>query len=303
MERADARLRRSGRAQERTDARRPRNRQIEEVATASIEQRVLTLVGNVVGMLELEDFRFGLLSALHETVPADWVSFNEVSTNPNETFALAEPPIVEELHEAFNRFVHENPILAFFQRTGSGSATRFSDVCSREELHATSLYREVYAPLRVEHQIAFTLPSSPTRLLGVALSREHPDFSDDEREVLNVARPFLVQAYQNAVAHSRLLDGGKRPPERDHRLPLTPLLRLGLSEREAEVLRLVSMGRSDRAAAAELDISPRTVQKHLERCYATLGVHSRSAAAEIVWQAVDGATANSSARSPATGRG
>jgi DNA-binding CsgD family transcriptional regulator len=264
---------------------------LESAATSSTEQRVLTLVGNVVGILELEDFRRGLLSALHETVPADWVSFNEVSSIPSETFALADPPIVEELRDTFGRFAHENPILAFFQQTGSGSATRFSDVCSVEQLHATSLYREVYVPLRVEHQIAFTLPSSPTRLLGVALSREHDDFSDEERDVLNLARPFLVQAYQNAVAHSRLLGTSHADNGRNHRLPLAPLLRLGLSEREAEVLRLVAMGRSDRAAATELDISPRTVQKHLERCYATLGVHSRSAAAEIVWDAVDGSKA------------
>jgi DNA-binding CsgD family transcriptional regulator len=257
----------------------------------SVEQRVLTLVGNVVGMLELDDFRSGLLSALHETVPSNWVSFNEVSPDPALTFALADPPIVERLIATFQQHAHENPILAYFQRTGSGSATRFSDVCTQDELHATTLYREVYLPLAVEHQIAFTLPSSPTRLLGVALSRFEHDFSDRERDVLNLARPFLVQAYQNAVEHSRLLDAQRDRARRVDRLPLAQLAKLGLSEREAEVLRLVAMGRSDRDAAAELEISPRTVQKHLERCYATLSVHSRSAAAQIVWAAaeVDGA--------------
>jgi DNA-binding CsgD family transcriptional regulator len=252
----------------------------------SIERDVLTLVGNVVGMLELDDFRSGLLQALHETVQSDWISFNEVSPDPSLTFALADPPIAETYHEAFGRYAHENPILCFFQRTGSGSATRFSDVCSRAELHATSLYREVYRPLNVEYQIAFTLPFSPQRLLGVALSRGDRDYDDAERDVLNLARPFLVQAYQNALAHSRLLADGQAAAA-SARLPLSPLLRLGLSRREAEVLRLVAMGRSDRAAATELDISPRTVQKHLERCYSTLGVHSRSAAAQIVWGTAD----------------
>lgn len=253
----------------------------------TVEQRVLTLVGNVVGMLELEDFRTGLLSALHDTVPSDWASFNEVSPDPELTFALAEPPIAANLHAAFGRYAHENPIIAYFQRTGSGSAARFSDICSTAQLHATNLYQQVYRPLGVEHQIAFTLPSSATRLLGVALSRRAVDFSDLERDVLNLARPFLIQAYQNAVAHSRLLEAPRAPAAEPPRLPLRMLTRLGCSDREAEVLRLVAMGRSDRAAAAELSISPRTVQKHLERCYATLGVHSRSAAAQIVWSAAE----------------
>jgi DNA-binding CsgD family transcriptional regulator len=252
----------------------------------SVELRVLTLVGNVVGMLEIEDFRSGLLRALHETVPADFVSFNEVGPDRESTSALAEPPIEGRLVAAFQRHAHENPILAHYQRAGTGSATRFSDVCTAEELHATHLYQEVYQPLGVEHQIAFTLPSAPSRLLGVALSRSAVDFSDVERDVLNMARPFLVQAYQNAVAHSRLLRA-ERSEERAERVPLSPLTKLGLSDREAEVLRLIAMGRSDRSAAEELRISPRTVQKHLERCYATLGVHSRSAAAQIVWRAVE----------------
>ncbi|HEY1690459.1 MAG TPA: LuxR C-terminal-related transcriptional regulator [Solirubrobacteraceae bacterium] len=261
----------------------------------SVERCVLTLVGNVVDILVLEDFRFGLLSALHETVPSDIVSFNEVSPDPSLTFALADPPLGESSHEAFGRFAHENPILTFYQRTGSGRATRFSDVSTVEELHATDLYKEVYRPLGVEHQIAFTLPSPADFVLGIALSRREHDFSDFERDLLNLARPFLIQAYQNAITHSRLLAGEAKPPtaatgreERaSERLPLAPLMRLGLSEREAEVLRLVAMGRSDRAAANELSISPRTVQKHLERCYATLGVHSRSAAAQIVWRVAD----------------
>lgn len=51
-----------------------------------------------------------------------------------------------------------------------------------------------------------------------------------------------------------------------------------LTEREAEVLRLVAAGRTNRAIAAELVISEHTVARHLNNIYAKLDVSSRAAA-------------------------
>ncbi len=57
--------------------------------------------------------------------------------------------------------------------------------------------------------------------------------------------------------------------------------RLGLTEREAEVLLWISYGKSNADISEVLAISPRTVQKHLERIYEKLGVETRAAAAAI----------------------
>jgi len=48
--------------------------------------------------------------------------------------------------------------------------------------------------------------------------------------------------------------------------------------REQEVLRWLAAGKTDRDIAAILDISPRTVHKHLQRIYEKLGVETRTAA-------------------------
>jgi predicted ATPase/DNA-binding CsgD family transcriptional regulator len=53
----------------------------------------------------------------------------------------------------------------------------------------------------------------------------------------------------------------------------------GLTPREAEVLRLVVQGKTDRQIAADLIISEKTVGHHLDHLYAKLGVPSRAAAA------------------------
>jgi DNA-binding CsgD family transcriptional regulator len=59
---------------------------------------------------------------------------------------------------------------------------------------------------------------------------------------------------------------------------------LGLSAREAEVLLLACDGLTSAAVAARLGISVRTVDKHLQRAYAKLGVTGRLAAARLVHQ-------------------
>jgi DNA-binding CsgD family transcriptional regulator len=53
----------------------------------------------------------------------------------------------------------------------------------------------------------------------------------------------------------------------------------GLTERELEVLRGVARGSSNRAIAAELVISHRTVERHVSNLFTKLGVESRSQAA------------------------
>ena len=58
----------------------------------------------------------------------------------------------------------------------------------------------------------------------------------------------------------------------------------GLTTREAEVLRLVAAGKSNRAIAAELVISEHTVARHLQNIYAKLDVSSRSAATAFAFK-------------------
>jgi DNA-binding CsgD family transcriptional regulator/PAS domain-containing protein len=65
---------------------------------------------------------------------------------------------------------------------------------------------------------------------------------------------------------------------------LQALRQLGLTPREAEVLTFISTGVSTKGIAARLQISPRTVDKHVERALAKLGVDSRLAAANLINQ-------------------
>jgi DNA-binding CsgD family transcriptional regulator len=244
---------------------------------ASLEKQALLLVGELIDLVEVGEFCNGLLQVLREVVPSDWSALNEVPADVPGAVSLTEPPMPAEMHYLFARLGEQNPIAAHFIRIGDGRATRMSDLVTRRQFHQSEIYRLLYSRLRVEYQIAFTLPSRAARILGVVLSREHRDFTVRERDLLNLARPYVIQLYRNAVAHTMSNTGSQ--------IKLETLQVLGLTRRQSEVLGLIATGHTAPEAAAVLGIAPRTAQKHLEHCYRVLGVTNRSQASRAAWEA------------------
>lgn len=237
-------------------------------------------------MLELDELIDGMLAAIQRNVPSDYVSLNDIGPDTERVISVVVPEPPEHLYRAFGEYAFQNPLMLRYMETLDGRPYRFSDVTTVEEYHALGLYRHVYAAMGVEHQMAFTLPATPGRVIAIALSRRDRDYSDDERDLVEGARPFLIQAWRNAIDHTALRDEvAARPlgPASGDGAAVGALRARGLTERQAQVLALVARGRSNRDAGAILGISERTAQKHLEHCYRILGVSSRSAAAEMVW--------------------
>lgn len=63
---------------------------------------------------------------------------------------------------------------------------------------------------------------------------------------------------------------------------------LQITNREAEVLLWVAHGKTNREIAEILEMSPRTVNKHLEQIYPKIGADNRTAAASIAIQSIFG---------------
>jgi DNA-binding CsgD family transcriptional regulator len=246
----------------------------------SSDPRLLELIGDTHGLLDLEEFRLGLLDALRRAIRCDWVSINEVGPVPGDFWGMVEPQLPPETSEIFARYMHQNPLVAYMMESRRGTARRMSEMISVEEYHSLDLYRLFYGKIGLEHQIAFTLPQEPPRLLGVALSRRRGEFDDDDRDLLNAARPYLIQSYRNAVAFESLRGAvGTEALE-------VALRAAGLTPREAAVMGLLSRGRSNADIATTLGISTRTAEKHVQNAFAKLGVTSRSRAAAKVWNLV-----------------
>lgn len=109
-------------------------------------------------------------------------------------------------------------------------------------------------------------------------SREWPiDVGDDAK---------LVVTYFGEVGPDEfLLRLVEHNPERDcSRLSD----HFGLTAREAQVLLWLARGKSNRDIALILDLSPRTVNKHLEPIFDKLGVENRTSAAALAIRALTG---------------
>jgi DNA-binding CsgD family transcriptional regulator len=168
--------------------------------TLTDTQLLLELVGEAYSFEDLTQFRSGVLEVLNRLVPSDRVAYNEIGRD--ETFAMMIPEFDASLIPIFTALAHENPLISRFQRTGDGRPYRISDMIDQQTFHATALYKRFYRQMGIESQVAFSLPSPPQLLVGLALTREHEDFSDREVQLLALARPHLMQAYRNAELRS-----------------------------------------------------------------------------------------------------
>jgi DNA-binding CsgD family transcriptional regulator len=171
--------------------------------SANDVRRVLDFVGEAHGAGDLDELRKFLPVGLSELIRTDYASYNEVGSDGAVYATVSYPEVDPAMLADWARFAHQNPLMSFYARTRDGRAYRFSDVADQRELDRLELFSEFYSSLGVRHQIAFTLPSPPELTFGLALSRGGRDYSDRDRDVLNLTRPHLIQAYRNVQARER----------------------------------------------------------------------------------------------------
>jgi len=119
--------------------------------------------------------------------------------------------------------------------------------------------------LEVPHEVA-----TVRTLLGLACR----DLGDHEAAAVSFAAAALVFAQLGATLDARLVRG----------LTAARQLPGGLSEREAQVLRLVAAGHTNKEIAAELYLSGKTVARHLSNIFTKIGVSSRAAATAYAFE-------------------
>lgn len=128
--------------------------------------------------------------------------------------------------------------------------------------HAWRLWQEVDAPYE----------AARVRLLIAQAYRRLDDHDTAEMELDAACRVFENLGATPALAHMDL-SGAARPVAAG-----------GLTSREAEVLRLVATGMTNRQVADRLVISDKTVARHVSNIFVKLGLSSRAAATAYAYE-------------------
>lgn len=161
--------------------------------------------------------------------------------------------------------VAEHPLFPGIFIERSAIPLKISDFCAQHKFASTDIFNDFYRPIAVTHQLIVGFEVPGQGFTTCALSRSRHDFSETERTLLAFVQPHLVALLQLARQQATKTTGS---------LPSA----LGLTAREADILRLLAQGRPDKEIAQHCRISPRTVQVHLRNIYAKLGVDNRTAA-------------------------
>lgn len=152
------------------------------------------------------------------------------------------------------------------------AAERMLGTLACDEGHRADANLHLSAALRLADTCAAPFERALT-LLELAELRMMSGDGDEARRLLVAARSICEPL--GAVPTLKRLDGLEVEfAQRRH----TNDLPAGLSQREAEVLRLVAQGLTDAEVAERLFIARRTVNTHLTAIYTKLGVNSRVAA-------------------------
>lgn len=161
------------------------------------------------GLYELRDkegFIEYLLAALPELIPAHLVSYSEMDTINARSYPRLNRKefSTKEMFKTFERHMHEHPVLAHNARTGDGRALRMSDFCTRRQFRGLGLYSEFYRQMGTEDQVCMTLSTQARRVIGISLHRDRWNFPERERQLADLLRPHLIQAWQNATVITRI---------------------------------------------------------------------------------------------------
>jgi DNA-binding CsgD family transcriptional regulator len=139
------------------------------------------------------------VARLGDLVPCDLVETFEVDRVRRRDLPLTGPQ-----DERWWEIAHQHPICNYVEETGDFRALTLSDFLTRAELHRLELYDERMRPYGLEYSIMLALPSPPWHERGFHLYRSRRDFSNRDREVLDLLSPHLVRVFRSVELRRRL---------------------------------------------------------------------------------------------------
>jgi DNA-binding CsgD family transcriptional regulator len=161
---------------------------------------------SIVGARTEAELRRRAQQALAELVPADLVTWDRVELATGAVHHEAAPADAES-RGAFASLVGnaaDHPLLAA-HASRRRPALRMSEVTEPGALARSALYGDVLHSAGVEYEIAIGMRAGRGETVVAALGRTEREFSERERDMLDLARPALEGALRATQARGRLV--------------------------------------------------------------------------------------------------
>lgn len=162
---------------------------------------------------DLDDFATRVAFGLDRVIPCRGASYNEVNVARRRVRWVTGIPTSPDDIAAFERHMHDNPIITYMARHPTSDAVTNTDLLAERRWRDLGVYHDLYHPLRLEHILSVSA-ADPPLLIGIALFREQTPFSERDRALLTLLRPHLANIYRSVATltdlseRAALLDRG-----------------------------------------------------------------------------------------------
>lgn len=171
-------------------------------------QALHRLLSELYAQCDLDALAAFVVRQIPTLVASDCSSYTEINPQLQRAVVAMDSPeaeaIAQEVKPAFERYMHEHPVVRHVMGSEDSRPCKVSDFMSLKQWKQTNIYREVYHPFGVCRQMILPMPATHPVIVGLALNRESRDFSERDRAILDLVRPHLAQAYKYIIHRDSL---------------------------------------------------------------------------------------------------
>jgi DNA-binding CsgD family transcriptional regulator len=178
-------------------------------------EAVLAAVGRLYECERLTEFPRLALTETLVLVGADSGIFNYVAPSVPVVNAVSWPHIetLDQGSRIMAKHLPEHPVLKHFLVTGDKGAYKISDFLSVREYHALDLYQNLFRAAAFEDQFTIKLFAPGAEMVAISLARDRCSFTERDRQVLNLLRPYVAKAYRHVERNGLLHRSLARRPD------------------------------------------------------------------------------------------
>ena len=241
-----------------------------------MNKNTLLFLNNLIyGIYNVEDFdhmKRQFLELLRTLIMFECGSI--IMTDHTEINGLSDDVITipERYREVEQKFklMEDHDYSRWHLQSAQSSILRTSDLMTDTEREKTAIYKHCFEPYNLYYSVDTLIMYNGRHLGLMTLYRQKTqgDFTDQEVFMLQLLADHLNARFYREISDASGLS-------ENHYLQKAAL-RYGLSERETQIVSMITSGMTNDDVCNALIIAPNTLKKHLQNIYAKTGIHSRS---------------------------